>query len=125
MPQPRPRVSTRGGFARAYVPRQHPVHAYRDCIAITAKSAGATVTENAVSVTVRATFARPKSHCNKSGLKKTAPLLPREDVDNLAKAVLDALTGVAWYDDKQVASLQIVKSYGTAGATEVSIAEFP
>jgi len=124
VPQPRARVSTRGGFARAYVPRQHPVHAYRDSIAITAKAAGATVTENAVSVTIAATFNRPKSHRNKGGLKKTAPLLPREDVDNLAKAVLDALTGVAWHDDKQVASLHIVKSYGTAGATEVTIAKF-
>ena len=124
VPQPRARVSTRGGSAWAYVPRHHPVHAYRDSIAITAKAAGATVTEDAVSVTILATFARLKSHLNKSGLKKTAPLLPREDVDNLAKAVLDALTGVAWSDDKQVASLQIVKSYGTAGATEVSIAKF-
>ena len=124
VPQPRARVSTRGGFARAYVPRQHPVHAYRDSIAITAKAAGATVTEDAVSVTISATFGRPKSHRNKSGLRKTAPLLPREDVDNLAKAVLDALTGVAWHDDKQVASLHIVKRYGTAGATEVTIAKF-
>jgi len=124
VPQPRARVSTRGGFARAYVPRQHPVHAYRDSIAITATAAGATVTEDAVSVTISATFGRPKSHRNKGGLKKTAPLLPREDVDNLSKAVLDALTGVAWHDDKQVASLHIVKRYGTAGATEVSIAKF-
>jgi len=124
VPQPRARVSTRGGFARAYVPRQHPVHAYRDGIAIKAKAAGATVTEDAFSVTIAATFGRPKSHRNKGGLKTTAPLLPREDVDNLAKAVLDALTGVAWHDDKQVASLHIVKSYGTAGATEVTIAKF-
>jgi len=124
VPQPRARVSTRGGFARAYVPRQHPVHAYRDVIAITAKAAGATVTDEAVSVTISATFGRPKSHRNKGGLKKSAPLMPREDVDNLAKAVLDGLTGVAWHDDKQVASLHIVKRYGTAGATEVSIAKF-
>ena len=124
VPQPRARVSTRGGFARSYVPRQHPIHPYRVCIAEIAKAAGATVTEDAVSVTICATFARPKSHLNQTGLRKTAPLLPREDVDNLAKSVLDALTGVAWHDDKQVASLQIVKSYGTAGATEVSIAKF-
>ena len=123
VPQPRPRVSTRGGFARAYVPSRHPVHAYRDGIAITAKAAGATVTENAVCVTVCATFARPKSHCNKSGLKKTAPLLPREDVDNVAKAVLDALTGVAWHDDRQVAELHVSKRYGPFGLTRVTICD--
>jgi len=74
VPQPRARVSTRGGFARAYVPRQHPVHAYREGIAVTAKAAGSTITKEAVSVTILALFARPKSHLNKSGLKKTAPL---------------------------------------------------
>ena len=124
VPQPRARIVTKGKKSWGFTPPEHPIHAYRDGIAITAKAAGATVTEDAVSVTIAATFGRPKSHLNKSGLKKTAPLLPREDVDNLAKAVLDALTGVAWHDDKQVASLQIVKRYGTAGATEVTIAKF-
>ncbi len=41
VPQPRPRVSTRGGFARAYVPAKHPVHAYRDAITAAARTAGA------------------------------------------------------------------------------------
>jgi len=124
VPQPRARIVTKGKKSWGFTPPEHPIHAYRAGIAVTAKAAGATVTEDAVSVTIAATFGRPKSHRNKSGLKKTAPLLPREDVDNLAKAVLDALTGVAWHDDKQVASLHIVKRYGTAGATEVSIAKF-
>jgi Holliday junction resolvase RusA-like endonuclease len=87
VPQPRARIVTKGKKSWGFTPPEHPIHAYRAGIAVTAKAAGATVTENAVCVTVSATFARPKSHCNKSGLKKTAPLLPREDVDNVAKAV--------------------------------------
>jgi Holliday junction resolvase RusA-like endonuclease len=78
-------------------------------------------TEDAVSVWLTFTFSRPKSHMTKRGVKKTAPALPREDVDNLAKAVLDALTCHAWHDDKQVAELHVSKSYGTAGSTEVTI----
>ena len=44
-------------------------------------------------------------------------------MDNVAKAVLDAINGVAWHDDSQVAELIVRKSYGTAVATEVTIAE--
>lgn len=86
-----------------------------------AQAAGIKPTEDAVSVWLTFTFARLKSHMNKSGVKKTAPALPREDVDNLAKAVLDALTCHAWHDDRQVAKLHVAKQYGTAGSTEVTI----
>ena len=86
-----------------------------------AQAADMKPTEAAVSVSLSFTFARPKSHMNARGVKKTAPTLPREDVDNLAKAVLDALTCHAWHDDKQVAELHVLKQYGTAGSTEVTI----
>lgn len=49
--------------------------------------------------------------------------LKRPDVDNLGKAVLDALNGVAWADDAQIVSLNLRKRYGTHGAIWVHIAE--
>ncbi len=121
IPQPRPRVSTRGGFARAYVPAKHPVHRYRASVAEAAKAAGAAVSEDAVAVELTFLFERPASHKTKKGLKRDAPTLPREDVDNLAKAVLDALTCVAWHDDRQVARLTVVKAYAQESATLVQI----
>ncbi len=121
VPQPRPRVSTRGGFARAYVPSTHPVHAYRKALAFEASESGATPTGEPVSVVIDAVWERPKSHLRKSGLRAGAPQLPRQDVDNVAKAVLDALTGVAWLDDAQVARLVVEKSYGTEARTTVRI----
>ena len=120
VPQPRPRVSTRGGFARAYVPSSHPVHAYRQAVALTAKSAGLTATGEPLNVVIDAVFARPKSHLNKAGVKPTAPRLPRPDVDNLAKAVLDALQDVIG-DDTAVARLVVEKSYGEEARTTVRI----
>ena len=33
------------------------------------------------------------------------------DIDKLARALLDALTGVVWVDDKQVVELRAVKNY--------------
>lgn len=35
----------------------------------------------------------------------------KPDVDNLAKAVMDALNGVAWVDDSQVVRVSIYKEY--------------
>lgn len=122
VPQPRPRVSTRGGFARAYVPSKHPVHAYRQAIAAAALEAGATPTDEApLSVILDLVWARPASHMTKKGVRKGAPLLPRFDVDNCAKAALDALNGVAWADDAQVARLVVEKSYGEEARTTVRI----
>jgi Holliday junction resolvase RusA-like endonuclease len=120
VPQPRPRVSTVGGFGRAYVPKTHPVHAYRQAVALAARAAGLVQATAPVSVIVDAVFARPKSHLTKSGVKASAPALPRPDVDNLGKAVLDALQEVMG-DDTNVSRLLVEKSWGTEGRTTVRI----
>ena len=120
VPQPRPRVSTRGGFARAYVPSTHPVHAYRQAVQLTAQAAGLTATGEPLNVVIDAVFVRPKSHMRKSGVKPDAPVLPRPDVDNVAKAVLDALQDVMG-DDSLVARLVVEKSYGQEARTTVRI----
>jgi Holliday junction resolvase RusA-like endonuclease len=120
VPQPRPRVSTRGGFARAYVPKTHPVHAYRQAIAAAARAAGLRAVGHAVQVEIVAEFARPKSHMNKRGVKPDAPKYPRADVDNIAKAVLDAL-GPIIGDDTQVCSLHVIKAYGPQAFTHVEV----
>ena len=120
VPQPRPRVSTAGGFARAYVPAKHPVHAYRQAVAAAARAAGLTETGDPLNVVIDAVFGRPKSHMNKSGVKPTAPTLPRPDVDNIGKAVLDALQDVIG-DDTNVSRLVVEKSYGPEARTTVRI----
>ena len=50
-------------------------------------------------------------------------ILPRvkPDVDNVAKAVLDALNGVCYADDKQVVQLIVSKEYGAEPRLEVSM----
>jgi len=120
VPQPRARVSTRGGFARAYVPGSHPVHEYRTRLAVAARVAGLTATGEPLDVVIDAVFQRPKSHMLKSGVKATAPKLPRPDVDNVAKAVLDSLQDVMG-DDSLVARLVVEKSWGQEARTTVRI----
>jgi Holliday junction resolvase RusA-like endonuclease len=120
VPQPRPRVSTRGGFGRAYVPAKHPVHAFRDRVAIAARAAGLTRPDHPVTVVIEARFGRPRTHYRKAGVKPTAPVLPRPDCDNLAKAVLDGLQDVIG-DDTKVSRLVIEKAWGSEGSTTVTV----
>jgi|PlaIllAssembly_1097288.scaffolds.fasta_scaffold04203_6 Holliday junction resolvase RusA-like endonuclease len=67
-------------------------------------------------VRVEFNLPRPKSHYNaKGGLTPRAPSWPskRPDVDKMARAVLDALTGTVWHDDAQVVRLLATKQYAT------------
>jgi Holliday junction resolvase RusA-like endonuclease len=122
VPQPRPRVTTRGGFGRAYTPTSHPINAYRQAIAVAARAAGATPTDRApLTLIVDLVFARPKSHYRKSGVRDDAPTLPRADCSNVLKGIEDSLNGVAWVDDTQVGKVVIEKSWGTEGRTTVRI----
>jgi Holliday junction resolvase RusA-like endonuclease len=73
-----------------------------------------------VEVIVDAVFARPKSHMTRKGIKASAPVLPRPDVDNVGKAVLDALQDVMG-DDTNVRRLVVEKSYGQEARTTVRI----
>lgn len=118
VPQPRHRV-TRKGFA--YLPQAHPVRKYRQAITLTAKNNGWPngSTAGPVRVDIDCFFSRPPSHLTAAGtVKKTAKAWPgRADVDNLAKAVLDAITdsGAIWRDDDQVVSLTVSKTYAPPG----------
>jgi Holliday junction resolvase RusA-like endonuclease len=120
VPQPRARITTRGKFAHAYTPKSHPVHDYRTQLAVAARAAGLTPTGEPLSVVIDAVWERPKSHMLKSGVKATAPKLPRPDVDNVAKAVLDSLQDVMG-DDTMVARLVVEKSWGAEARTTVRI----
>lgn len=66
-------------------------------------------------------FARPQSHFGAKGLKPSAPVFhtKKPDADNLAKAVMDAMTDAGfWTDDCQVVESHTFKSYVTDTAPE-------
>lgn len=68
-------------------------------------------------------FTRPKSHFgtgkNSDKLKMDAPVYPMAknlgDIEKLARAVFDALTGILYEDDKQVASANLAKMFHGTG----------
>lgn len=67
-----------------------------------------------VSMGVTVQFVKPKS------AKQTTPTV-RPDVDKLLRAVLDALTNVAYQDDSQVVSVTTTKVYGPCERVMVTI----
>ena len=60
-------------------------------------------------------FKRPASHFGKKGLKPSAPAHCTSarcgDTDKLCRSTLDALTGVAYDDDRQVVSINAQKRW--------------
>ena len=128
IPQPRVRVSTFGGHARAYVQKTHPIHTFREAVRLLAISAGVKPAPGPVEVSLLAVFARPPSHLKADGsLRKGAPLYPGHrcgDADNLAKGILDALHGVAYQDDC-VADLGFVRRRsGRRAFVKIFVSEF-
>lgn len=70
---------------------------------------------------------RPKTHfrtgAHADELRLDAPIAHahRPDLDKLARAVLDALTGIAYLDDGQVAELAARKVYGAPAGVRVVV----
>ena len=113
-PQPRPRAFGHGGKARIYNPAtanewksqiMHGLidHANTDC-------------KQPYLLYLTFFMPRPKSHYgtgrNKNILKKQSPKYHTKtpDIDNLVKAVMDAVTVInIWHDDSQVVSISATK----------------
>lgn len=74
------------------------------------------LTDVGVNVDCLFTTSRPKSHLTSKGvLRAHAPMFPGRgfgDVDKLARAALDGITGVLIADDSQVVRLRVVREYG-------------
>lgn len=67
------------------------------------------------------TLSRPASI---SAKKRPHPVV-KPDVDKLARAVMDALTGICWTDDAQVVRLVAFKRYEAQPGVEITIEELP
>jgi Holliday junction resolvase RusA-like endonuclease len=108
-----------------YLPSKHPVHAYKAAIraAFTAAVGEWPTITGAVHLSVYLQFEMPKSWSEKKrnqlkGVKHTG----KPDLDNVLKAVCDALTDCkVWQDDRQVASIFIAKRWSERGKTTIRI----
>ena len=76
--------------------------------------------------TIDCIFGIPKSASKKRvqamlcGLERPCK---KPDLDNLVKAVLDAINGLAYHDDAQITTLHVTKRYGIAPCVKVWISK--
>lgn len=111
--QPRHRVGTIGGRARLYLPSKHPVHAFKR--AIKEAHGKQKHLQGPLRLVVTAWFPRPKSKTWKTRPMPAYFHESKPDFDNVLKAVADALNGVAWGDDAQIA-VGTIKKYVCSGS---------
>lgn len=73
------------------------------------------VSKNAFKCNIECIFEIPKSYSKKKRkyiLEEDNSYNHKPDLDNLAKAVLDSLNGIAYEDDSQCVELEVSKKYG-------------
>lgn len=83
-------------------------------------AAGGVKAPKGVEVAVHITTVRPLPKSRPKRIE-SEPDICRPDVDNISKAVLDALNGVAWEDDAQVTELVVGKCERMRGVTEQTV----
>lgn len=126
----RPRVTARGGkFAHAYTPKR--TKEFEDAIRFefmrsTDEPMPIYKREQALKAEVLIGCTIPKSYTKKKqALCRDRVIAPNKkpDIDNILKAVFDALNGYAFEDDCQITQVQSEKVYATEPFVEVTINE--
>jgi Holliday junction resolvase RusA-like endonuclease len=115
--QPRPRAFAFKGHARVY--DAGTAEGWKSEIALAARPHLPTAPlEGALAIVIEVWMPRPAAHFIASkrerGRKAGSPIYhtSKPDADNLAKAILDALSTLRfWHDDNQVARLVVIKRY--------------
>lgn len=101
------------------------VKPWRDAVAESALAAGwREPLDCAVELTVTFFYLRPASHYGKKGLRPSASLYPEKagkDLDKLVRAVGDALTGIAWRDDRRIVRCIAAREWGPRPGAAIAI----
>lgn len=92
------------------------LRAWRTDIGNTAKSCGVKLIEKDRGAIINLMFCMPKPSSVKRSIPSTRP-----DLDKLIRAVLDALTGIAYVDDGQVVEITASKIYSNYVGVKIGI----
>ena len=122
----RPRFAKRGNFVSTYTPQK--TKTYEDEIRIMARAAmgSSEPLDTPVTVAIYIRVGIPASYSKqkrKDALAGTIKPTKKPDLDNIAKAFLDAMNEIVYLDDKQVVGLHVTKVYAETPAVEVMVTE--
>lgn len=105
----RPRFSTRKGKVITYTPKT--TASFENLVKLKAEKEFLRPLEGAIHLSIRFYLPRPQRMIWKTRPMPEICCDKRPDIDNLAKAVIDGLNGIAFKDDGQIADLHITKKY--------------
>lgn len=110
----RPRAAVRGGHATIYTPStQHKAEAAIKASAMRERLPAPF--SGPVALDVFISHAMPTSWSQKKRAEMTGAYVDKKpDSDNQMKTIMDALNGLLWDDDRQVAKIAYEKRYGPA-----------
>jgi Holliday junction resolvase RusA-like endonuclease len=122
----RPRFAKRGNFVSTYTPQK--TKTYEDEIRMMASAAmgSSEPLDTPVTVAIYIRVGIPASYSKqkrKDALAGTIKPTKKPDLDNIAKAFLDAMNEIVYLDDKQVVGLHVTKVYAETPAVEVMVTE--
>ena len=122
----RPRFARVGKAMRAYTPAA--TKSYEKVVALLARASLGSrgPLHGALAVRIDAWCPIPSSWSRRKHVRALGEqLLPttKPDIDNVAKAVLDALNKIAFADDAQIVHLTCSKRYGSEPRLEVTVRE--
>ena len=114
-PVPQGAIS-RNKFGQGFHQNDKALRAWREAVGWTAKQYYPTPIPKEIAIGVTYTFIllKPKT------VTRASPVV-RPDLDHLIRAVNDALTGVAFFDDSQVTGIIATKEYGTLAGVHVTL----
>jgi Holliday junction resolvase RusA-like endonuclease len=99
---------------------------WRSIVALAAHMAGVKPLAGPLRMSITFAMPRPKSHHRKNGeLKPNAPTYHtcKPDTTKLIRSTEDALKGIAWQDDSQVAIQSAVKVYNSPVGAYITITQ--
>ena len=122
----RPRATSRGGFVRMYTDAK--TLGFEAAVADEARTAMSQweLFDTPMQLQLSAYYPIPKSWSKKKRqLAIDGEIYPqvKPDLDNVMKAVLDAMNGIVYVDDSQVINLVATKRYSTDPRIEVYLHE--
>ena len=118
----RPRFVKRGNFVQTYTPEK--TVNYENLVRLSYTQYSGIKFIGAIRAEIQAYFPIPKSVSKKKRLAmmcNAEKYIKKPDNDNIAKAILDALNGIAYDDDSQVTELLITKAYSDKPRAEIKL----
>ena len=137
MGKQRPKFSSRGSFIKTYTPKETVNYESKVVNAYKTQCGKMFGLECMLSAKIIAYYKIPSSRyrfykkTKSVELDRTGQLMyvneirptVKPDCDNIAKICLDALNGIAYYDDKQIVELSVKKYYSKEPRVEIEIEE--